>query len=29
VNAQYHDENAPFRGPDRPRVRTTDDYLDS
>lgn len=29
VNAQYHDENAPLRGPDRPRVRTTDDYLDS
>ncbi len=29
VGAQYHDENAPFRGPDRPRVRTTDDYLDS
>ena len=29
VNAQYHDENAPFRGADRPRVRTTDDYLDS
>lgn len=29
VSAQYHDENAPMRGPDRPRVRTTDDYLDS
>jgi ferredoxin len=29
INAQYHDENAPLRGPDRPRVRTTDDYLDS
>ena len=29
INAQYHDANAPLRGPDRPRVRTTDDYLDS
>lgn len=29
VNAQYHDANAPFKGADRPRVRTTDDYLDS
>ena len=29
INAQYHDKNAPLRGPDRPRVRTTDDYLDS
>ncbi len=29
TNAQYHDNNAPLRGPDRPRVRTTDDYLDS
>ncbi|ETX30303.1 4Fe-4S binding protein [Roseivivax isoporae] len=28
VRAQYHDENAPFRMGDRPRVRTTDDYLD-
>ena len=29
ISAQYHDANAPLRGPDRPRVRTTDDYLDS
>jgi ferredoxin len=29
IGAQYHDANAPLRGPDRPRVRTTDDYLDS
>jgi ferredoxin len=28
VKAQYHDDAAPFRGGDRPRVRTTDDYLD-
>jgi ferredoxin len=28
VRAQYHDESAPFRIGDRPRVRTTDDYLD-
>ncbi|NRB17953.1 MAG: 4Fe-4S binding protein [Rhodobacteraceae bacterium] len=27
VNAQHHQENAPFKGGDRPRVRTTDDYL--
>ncbi|MDF0594575.1 4Fe-4S binding protein [Psychromarinibacter halotolerans] len=27
VNAQYHADNSPLRGPDRPRVRTTDDYL--
>ncbi len=27
VKAQYHDENSPFRAADRPRVRTTDDYL--
>ncbi|WP_172294733.1 4Fe-4S binding protein [Pseudoruegeria sp. HB172150] len=27
VNAQYHMENSPFRMGDRPRVRTTDDYL--
>ena len=28
VRAQYHDDNAPFRMGERPRVRTTDDYLD-
>ena len=27
VRAQYHDANAPFRMGDRPKVRTTDDYL--
>lgn len=27
VRAQYHDEGAPFRFGERPRVRTTDDYL--
>ena len=27
INAQYHQENSPFRMGDRPRVRTTDDYL--
>ena len=27
VNAQYHSDNNPFRGADRPRVRTTEDYL--
>ncbi len=27
VRAQYHDSSAPFRGGERPRVRTTDDYL--
>ncbi len=27
VKAQYHSENSPFRMGDRPRVRTTDDYL--
>ncbi|MCG6883483.1 MAG: 4Fe-4S binding protein [Silicimonas sp.] len=27
VNAQYHQENSPFRVGDRPRVRTTDDDL--
>lgn len=27
VNAQYHQENSPFRIGDRPRPRTTDDYL--
>ena len=29
VNAQFHAEKSPFKGPDRPRVRTTMDYLDS
>ena len=29
INAQYHDSSAPLKGPARPRVRTTDDYLDS
>ena len=29
VGAQFHDENAPMKGAPRPRVRTTDDYLDS
>ena len=28
VRAQYHADDAPFRSADRPRVRTTDDYLD-
>lgn len=28
VKAQYHDDSAPFRGKDRPRVRSTDDYTD-
>ena len=27
VQAQYHQEDSPFRGADRPRVRTTEDYL--
>ncbi len=27
INAQYHQENSPFRIGDRPRVRTTDDDL--
>lgn len=27
INAQYHQENSPFRMGDRPRVRTTDDDL--
>ena len=27
VNAQYHQENSPFRSKDRPMPRTTDDYL--
>ncbi len=28
VNAQYHQESSPFRAADRPKVRTTQDYLD-
>lgn len=27
IQAQYHSENNPFTGPDRPQVRTTEDYL--
>lgn len=27
INAQYHSENKPFAGGERPRPRTTDDYL--
>ena len=27
INAQYHSENNPFAGGDRPKVRTTDDYF--
>ncbi|MAB04603.1 MAG: (4Fe-4S)-binding protein [Rhodobacteraceae bacterium] len=27
VNAQYHSQNNPFEAGERPRVRTTDDYL--
>jgi ferredoxin len=27
IRAQYHSEDSPFRSFDRPRVRTTDDYL--
>ena len=27
VRAQYHDDSAPFRLGERPKVRTTDDYL--
>ena len=27
ISAQYHQENSPFRTVDRPRVRTTEDYL--
>ena len=27
VNAQYHSENNPFAGGERPKPRTTDDYL--
>ena len=26
VNAQYHDENAPFKYGEKPKIRTTDDY---
>jgi len=29
VNAQYHQENSPFKSADRPQVRTTQDYLDA
>lgn len=29
VKAQFHGESAPMAGGDRPRVRTSDDYLDS
>ena len=28
VNAAYHSRNNPFAAGERPRVRTTDDYLD-
>lgn len=28
IQAQYHSQNNPFAGKERPRVRTTDDYLD-
>lgn len=28
VNAQYHQDNSPFQGGERPRVRTTQDYID-
>jgi len=27
IEAQYHSENSPFQGGDRPRVVTTEDYL--
>ena len=27
INAQYHSQNNPLTGPERPRPRTTDDYL--
>ncbi|NVK62279.1 MAG: 4Fe-4S binding protein, partial [Rhodobacteraceae bacterium] len=27
INAQYHNQNNPLTGPERPRPRTTDDYL--
>jgi hypothetical protein len=26
VNAQFHGQNNPFAGAERPRVRTTEDY---
>ena len=26
VNAQYHDENSPFKYGKKPKLRTTDDY---
>ena len=29
VKAQYHGNNAPMAGGERPRVRTSDDYRDS
>lgn len=29
INAQYHDQDAPMKLGERPRPRTTDDYLDS
>ncbi len=29
VNAQFHGDTAPMAGGERPRVRTSDDYLDS
>jgi len=28
VNAQYHQDDSPFKSADRPQVRTTQDYLD-
>ncbi|MFZ7091837.1 4Fe-4S binding protein [Primorskyibacter sp. 2E233] len=27
VNAQFHSDDSPFKGADRPKVRTTEDYL--
>ena len=27
INAQYHSDNNPFASGERPRVRTTEDYL--
>jgi ferredoxin len=29
ISAQYHQENSPFFGGEKPRVRTTQDYLDA
>ena len=26
VNAQYHDEDSPFKYGEKPKIRTTDDY---